>query len=73
MATKSSQIQIRLSPEEKSMLEDLDDVRFLLRYLDLSTVDEALAVVARYFDEDRLPPKSRLALGELLGDRSGPG
>jgi hypothetical protein len=52
---------------------DLDDVRFLLRYLDLSTVDEALAVVTRYFDEDRLPPKSRLALEELLGGRSGPG
>lgn len=45
---------------------DLDDVRYLLRYLNVSSVGEALAVVARYFDEDQLPPKSRLALEELL-------
>jgi hypothetical protein len=45
---------------------DLDDVRFLLRALNLSTVDEALAVVTRYFDASRLPAKTRLALEELL-------
>jgi hypothetical protein len=45
---------------------DLEDVRFLLRYLDISTVEEALAVVTRYFDERQLPPKTRLALEELL-------
>ena len=46
---------------------DLDDVRYLLRYLDVSTVDEALAIVTRYFDEPQLAPKTRLALEELLG------
>lgn len=46
---------------------DLDDVRYLLRYLNISTVEEALEVVTRYFDEDRLPAKTRLALEELLG------
>lgn len=46
---------------------DLDDVRFLLRYLDVSTVEEALAVVTNYFEEDQLRPKTRLALEELLG------
>ncbi len=46
---------------------DLDDVRFLLRYLDISTADEALAIVTRYFDERQLQPKTRLALEELLG------
>ena len=45
---------------------DLEDVRFLLRYLDISTVEEALAVVTRYFDERQLRPKTRLALEELL-------
>lgn len=45
---------------------DLDDVRYLLRHLDVSTAAEALAIVARYFDEDALPPKTRLALEELL-------
>lgn len=45
---------------------DLDDVRYLLRYLDISTVDEALAVVSAYFDESELLPKTRLILEELL-------
>jgi hypothetical protein len=30
------------------------------------TVAEALEVVTRYFDAERLPPKTRLALEELL-------
>lgn len=46
---------------------DLDDVRYLLRYLNVETADEALEVVTRYVDEARLLPKTRLALEELLG------
>lgn len=45
---------------------DLDDVRYLLRYLNVSTAEEALGIVTRYFDEGQLTPKSRLALEELL-------
>lgn len=45
---------------------DLDDVRYLLRHLDISSPDDALAVVTRYFDEGQLHPKTRLALEELL-------
>ncbi|MBI4266648.1 MAG: hypothetical protein HY657_19950 [Acidobacteria bacterium] len=45
---------------------DVDDVRYLLRHLGISTVDEALAVVTRYFDETQLLPKTRLVLEELL-------
>ena len=45
---------------------DLDDVRYLLRHLDISTVEEALAIVRHYFDEDELHAKTRLALEELL-------
>lgn len=50
---------------------DLDDVRYLLRYLNVTTVDEALAIVLRYFDEEHTQPKTRLALEELLVERSG--
>jgi hypothetical protein len=46
---------------------DLDDVRYLLRYLNLETADEALEVVTRYVDEPRLWPETRLAVEELLG------
>ena len=45
---------------------DLDDVRYLLRHLDVSSAEEALAIVRRYFDEERLLPKTRLVLEELL-------
>jgi hypothetical protein len=45
---------------------DLDDVRYLLRYLNVSTPDEALAIVSSYFDEEQLLPKTRLVLEELL-------
>ncbi len=47
--------------------QDLDDVRFLLRYLDITEAEEALHVVMRYFDEAQIPPKTRFALEELLG------
>lgn len=46
---------------------DLDDIRFLLRWLNVTELGEALAIVTRYFDEERLPPKTRLALEEMLG------
>jgi predicted nucleotidyltransferase len=45
---------------------DLDDVRYLLRYLNITDAEEAIAVVTRYFDEEQLQPKTRLALEELL-------
>lgn len=53
---------LRLAEE----FRDLDDVKFLLRYLDVTRVDEALAIVAQYFDERHLQPKTRFALEELL-------
>lgn len=50
---------------------DLDDVRYLLRHLGISTVDEALAAVRLYFDDQQLLPKTRLVLEELLSTQSG--
>ncbi len=48
---------------------DLDDVRYLLRYLNIGSAAAALEVVTRYFDEVQLSPKTRLALEELLPER----
>ena len=45
---------------------DLDDVRFLLRYLNITTASDAFSIVTQYFDEAQIPPKTRLALEELL-------
>jgi hypothetical protein len=46
---------------------DLEDVRYLLRYLNITSAAAALAVVTKYFDEKQLAPKTRVALEELLG------
>lgn len=45
---------------------DIDDVRYLLRYLNFTTTEQAMTIVTRYFDESQLFPKTRRALEELL-------
>jgi predicted nucleotidyltransferase len=47
---------------------DVDDIRYLLRYMNITTVAEAMQIVTTYFDESQLQPKTRLALEELLSD-----
>lgn len=56
-------VAFRLGPE----FRDEEDVRFLLRHLDVQRVDDALEIVERYFPPERVPPKTRYALEELLG------
>lgn len=55
-------VALRLGEE----FHDLDDVRYLLRHLDIPSADEAMAIVARYFDEGLLLPKTRLILDSLF-------
>jgi hypothetical protein len=45
---------------------DEDDVRYLLRHLDIRTHDEALAVITKYYPLERFPQKTLYALAELL-------
>ena len=47
-------------------VSDSDDVRFLLKLLDIRRVEDALAIVERYFDGRRIPLKTQLVLEELL-------
>lgn len=58
-------VAMRLGEE----FHDLDDVRFLVRYLNLTSAADALAIVTQYFDEPQIPLKTRLALEELLAPR----
>lgn len=55
-------VAFRLGPE----FRDEDDVRYLLRYLNLERSEDALAIVERYFPAERVPAKTRFALQELL-------
>ena len=56
-------VAFRLGPE----FRDEEDVRYLLRYLNVERAADALAIVERYFPPDRIPAKTRFALEELLG------
>ena len=56
-------LSMRLGPE----FFDLDDVRYLLRYLNIETYEQAVAVVTRYYPAKRIPSKTLYALEELLG------
>lgn len=41
-------------------------MRYLLRYVNITTAADALAIVLRYVDESQMPPKTLLALEALL-------
>ena len=45
---------------------DEDDVRFLLRLLEIRSYENAVAIITKYYPLARFPQKSLYALGELL-------
>ena len=45
---------------------DEDDVRFLLRLLDIRSYAKAVEVITHYYPQERFPPKTLYALAELL-------
>jgi hypothetical protein len=45
---------------------DEDDVRYLLRHLDIQSYEKAISVIEAYYPIDRFPQKALYALGELL-------
>ncbi|MGK2927129.1 MAG: hypothetical protein ACSLE2_16055 [Lysobacterales bacterium] len=56
-------IAMRLGEE----FQDEQDVRFLLRYLNITRYEAAVEVVARYYPIERVPQKTLYALEEILG------
>ncbi len=49
---------------------DEDDVRFLLRWLNVESVGQAAQIIERFYPVERIPQKTLYALGEILGDAS---
>lgn len=45
---------------------DEDDIRYLLRHLDVRTYDQAVAIIEKYYPLDCYPQKTLYALAELL-------
>jgi hypothetical protein len=49
---------------------DEDDVRYLLRHLDIGSYEQAIAVISRFYPLERFPRKTLYALEELLPKRN---
>lgn len=47
--------------------QDEADVRFLLRYLNIEKLNQALEIIGLYYPPDKFPAKTRFALEEILG------
>lgn len=45
---------------------DEDDVRFLLRYLNITRYEAAIDIISRYYPIERIPQKTLYALEEIL-------
>jgi hypothetical protein len=45
---------------------DEDDVRYLLRHLELRSYEQALSIIKKYYPLERFPQKTLYALAELL-------
>lgn len=48
---------------------DEDDIRYLLRHLDMRSYERCVEVITRFYPLDRFPQKTLYALGELLPKR----
>lgn len=57
-------LSFRIGPE----FADEEDVRYLLRFLNIDTLQDALDVIKRYYPEEMIPQKAYYALQEMLGE-----
>ena len=48
---------------------DADDIRFLVKHLNLATADEVLALCAEIFPDEEVPARARLVLEDAFGDQ----
>ncbi len=48
---------------------DAEDIRFLVKHLQLATAEEVLALCAEIFPEEEVPARARLVLEDVFGDR----
>lgn len=48
---------------------DAEDIRFLIKYLGLSSGAEVLALCAEIFVDEEVPPRARLVLEDIFTDR----
>ncbi len=57
-------IAMRIDPAETS--EDVGDIRLLIQALGLTAVDQVLAIVAEYYPNNRIRPKTQFGVEEIM-------
>lgn len=48
---------------------DADDIRFLVKHLNLTTADDVLALCTEVFPDEEVPARARLVLEDAFGDQ----
>ncbi len=48
-------------------MQDENDIRYLLRHLDVERHEDAISIIAKYYREETIPPTAKAALREILG------
>ena len=63
LAMKCMASRVAAGPDDPG---DVADIRFLVIRLGLRSVEEALAIVARYYPEERIPPRAVYLLEDIF-------
>ena len=66
LAMKCMASRIAIGAEDRG---DVADIAFLIRHLALRSPDEAAAIVARYYPEDRIPARARFLIEDIFNRR----
>ena len=46
---------------------ELNDIKFLIKHIGITSVDQALAIISNYFPASRIKPKTQYMLMEIFG------
>ena len=47
---------------------DISDIEFLIRHLEIKNMDDAFAIIEKYYPLDIMPPRARYVLADILGE-----
>jgi hypothetical protein len=65
-STRGNGPRFRCASGIGSEFHDEDDVRYLLRHLDIRSFERAVEIITKYYPVESFPQKTLYALGELL-------
>jgi hypothetical protein len=66
LAMKCFAARLPGGPDEKG---DEQDIRFLVRRLGLTSAEQALEIVTRYYPPERIPPRTQYLLEDIFSDQ----